>query len=240
MTCVVELRPTAFSFVLFLSLIGTISVPIEAQVPDVSGQMATPIPGVGHHYLGLNSDILTETVNPATGSVSVRLELPTPPARGINIPFALIYNSSGVNQLVSFGVTQGWGTDPGGGDGVGWTYSVPTLTTMLAQMYSQNACAPEGCTNPSYDCSYFANYILQDVAGSRHSLAISNSEIPGGSTNCPQFASAPGNVLTGGDDYYLANTSALTDPNLPHPVTVAGRDGTVYTFSNFYLGSGSA
>jgi hypothetical protein len=52
-----------------------------AQVSDVSSQTATPIPGVGHHYLEFNYDLVQETVNPGTGSVSVSLPIQLPPSR---------------------------------------------------------------------------------------------------------------------------------------------------------------
>ncbi len=41
-----------------------------------------PTPGVGHDYIQDN----VETVNPANGSLSIRIGVPLPPSRGVNIP----------------------------------------------------------------------------------------------------------------------------------------------------------
>jgi hypothetical protein len=126
--------------------VGVAGSLVQAQVPSVGGEMAPPIRGVGHHYLGMSSDLLTETVNPATGSVSVSISLPTPPSRGFTFPFSIMYNSAGVNQLqyVNPGGTgnvgfEEWMTDNGTDDGVGWTYSIPLLTLSSDMALGSNA-----------------------------------------------------------------------------------------------------
>src|ERR1039458_949163 len=80
------------SFLIVSLAVGVAGSLLQAQVPSAGGEMASPIPGVGHHYLGMSSDLLTETVNPATGSVSVSINLPTPPSRGFTLPFSIMYN----------------------------------------------------------------------------------------------------------------------------------------------------
>ena len=94
MKCAVRCLRTLGVFSVFCAYAADAS----AQVPNVTGQMAPPAPGVRHHYCGLQSGIPSETV-PATGSVSVNLTVPSPTSRSINVPFSLIYNSSGVWQL---------------------------------------------------------------------------------------------------------------------------------------------
>src|ERR1019366_2835845 len=58
-----------------------------AQIANVDDTTSTPIEGAGHDHIHL----LSETVNPANGSVSLRIELPTPKGRGIGLPFAVAY-----------------------------------------------------------------------------------------------------------------------------------------------------
>ena len=48
-----------------------------------------------------------ETVNPANGSLSLRIDLPTPKGRGLDIPFSILYSSSGVQRVI--GLTNGGG-----------------------------------------------------------------------------------------------------------------------------------
>ncbi len=68
------MRPLSFlskSLVLgfILSLIVSASRP---QITNVTNDQSTPIPGAGHDYIHM----LDETVNPANGSVSLRLNVP--------------------------------------------------------------------------------------------------------------------------------------------------------------------
>src|SRR5579862_1109653 len=63
------------------------SLPCFGQAMTNSG--SPPMPGTGHDYLHGAS----ETVNPANGSVSIRIPMPLPKGRGLNIPFGINYNS---------------------------------------------------------------------------------------------------------------------------------------------------
>lgn len=44
------------------------------QIANVTDQTSTPVPDSGHDYFHM----LTETVNPANGSVSLRIRVPVP------------------------------------------------------------------------------------------------------------------------------------------------------------------
>jgi hypothetical protein len=72
----------------------------SAQITNVTGDQAPPIEGVGHDYIHL----LSETVNPGNGSISVRINLPVPVSRGFNVPFAIGYDS---NASLHYGA-NGW------------------------------------------------------------------------------------------------------------------------------------
>ncbi len=85
---------------------------VSAQVPNVDNFTSTPIPGAGHDYIHLPS----ETVNPANGSLSIRIEIPLPSGRGLSQPFFLSYDSDGLHYLASTGGLGGsptWYTDDG-------------------------------------------------------------------------------------------------------------------------------
>src|SRR5215467_3689226 len=74
----------------FLYLLQT-----QAQVSKVTNTTSTPVEGAGHDYIKL----LSETISPSNGSVSVRINLPTPKSRGIALPFSIAYDSNGVLHL---------------------------------------------------------------------------------------------------------------------------------------------
>src|ERR1700689_2152569 len=53
--------------------------------------ITTPVPNAGHNYI----QDLNETVNPANGSVSIRIQAPVPDERGLNFPvYAYSYDSA--------------------------------------------------------------------------------------------------------------------------------------------------
>ena len=119
------LLSTFFTFVVSCSAFG--------QMIAVTNSTSTPIPGAGHDYLKL----LSETVNPANGSLSLRLQVPVPKGRGPSVPFSFAYDSNGVEfpiPLYSVPGVSTWGTaNITSGPQVligGWSYSVPMLSSM--------------------------------------------------------------------------------------------------------------
>jgi len=158
--------------------------------------------------------MLTETVNPADGSLSVRIQVPVPKGRGLTLPFSFAYDSNGIHYpgATTNGVMY-WGTDitPGYEQG-GWRYTAPYLNSQ-----------PISISSPA--CTYFINYILLTPSGARHALYLSAWQYYG---YCSTNPNAGIQYLTGGDDYFQA-TSA---PN--NAVTAADADGTVYRFSGAY------
>jgi hypothetical protein len=75
-------RP-ALSTLLF-AFVTVLAPACHAQLPPISSTTSTPIPGAGHDYLSGPA----ETVNPANGSVSIRIPVVIPPSRGITLPFS--------------------------------------------------------------------------------------------------------------------------------------------------------
>jgi hypothetical protein len=182
-----------------------------AQLTNVTNDQQTPIPGAGLDYIKM----FNETVNPANGSVSLRIDMEPPPSRRLNFPLALLYNSSGVYHagydINAHAIWRGDQTSHSG-----WTYSLPQLTAVegFTTLYDGSAKPPQ-----TYSCEYISNYMFQDVAGTRHLLNISMAQTQAGQTHCDLLGgSRPQNVLSGGDDFYLATTTAPGPaPFLPNP-----------------------
>ncbi|MGB2672760.1 MAG: hypothetical protein WAO11_18785 [Candidatus Acidiferrum sp.] len=80
------------TFALLLVASASFAPSSPAQITNVTDDTATPVEGAGHNYIKL----LSETVNPSSGSLSLRIQLPVPQARGTTIPFSLAYDSNGV------------------------------------------------------------------------------------------------------------------------------------------------
>src|SRR6266478_6254567 len=185
--------------------------PARAQITNVTDTTSTPIPGAGHDYI----HILNETVNPANGSVSLRIQVPTPPGRKMSLPFAFAYDSGGAQHLQPDGTGLNfWVDNTAYLDKGGWSYSVPMISELQV-------------TEPAGQgrCTYYSNYVFQDETGGRHPLYLS---IDAASAPCAQATPiVPVQKFSGGDDFYLA---ALTATSGPSPVLVASASGTVFSF----------
>ncbi len=212
---------------LVLSLMVFVLVrPAYSQVLSIDDTTSPQTPGVGHDYIKM----LGESVNPANGSVSLRIDLPTPKGRGLDIPFAILYSSSGIAHVLG-NINGGgvWGTDTGLGGGSGWSYSVPTLTAVQGISSDYHPGPPP----VTYKCYYYYSYILHDWTGAAHLLnAMQAAQNPSdGTEGCSLSSNQPSSSLTGSDDFFKGITTVPTNLYLPNPVTAAGPDGTVYQFS---------
>ena len=135
----------------------------QAQITNLTNQTSTPIPGAGHDYLHL----LAETVNPANGTVSIRISPPMPKGRGVSLPFSFSYDSGSAVHLMSSGpATTLWTTNEGYLSQGGWSYSVPTAN--LSGWTAQVAEADDLFAT----CYYTANAMFKDSGGGNHSLNL--------------------------------------------------------------------
>jgi len=135
-----------------------------AQVTNVDNTTSTPIPGVGHDYIHL----LSETVNPANGSVSLRIQVPMPKGRGISIPFSFVYDSISVHHLrpgyyPSYGTVTWVSNDDYFAQG-GWSNSIPSLRSDgweqdVAVLTGYNP--GQGPIYAYYPCYYQSNYVFR-------------------------------------------------------------------------------
>jgi hypothetical protein len=137
------------ALLLFLPGIGV------AQITNLADTTATPAPGAGHHYVGL----MNETVNPANGSVSVRINAPIPPGRKLTVPFSFAYDSNGAIVLQPGATGIGWTNQ------ASWSYSIPTLTYQ-----TENVTLQDGTGTV---CTISINYMYADAGGGRHPLLLS-------------------------------------------------------------------
>lgn len=201
-------------------------VPVaSAQTTAINDQTSTPTAGTGHNYIHM----LNETVNPANGSISIRLQVPIPKGRELTLPFAISYNSDGTwapglqagggayNNAPYYGyqaaasiLSQGTG---------GWSYSVPVLrVTGTYWIVNQGE-------SRDYQCPEETGFVFQDASGVSFGLDLDTldndweyqRQYPcGGGSDQPS---------TGGTDFYSAYTSGFQNDT-----EVASADGTVYTF----------
>lgn len=207
----------------------------HAQLLSVDNTTAPPTPGVGHDYIKM----LAETVNPANGSVSLRIDLPLPPGRGLKIPFALMYNSSSVMRVGSRYPGGGTFYSNSAGPTGGWSKSIPTLTAVQASksFYNDTYWPPV-----SYICTYISSYNMTGWSGSTHPLNISIAQSEGPNNHCDMIPGPPVNILTGGDDFYQAvttNPCPSCIPTAPTPVQVVDADGTVFKFTGSWSVDGT-
>jgi YD repeat-containing protein len=205
-----------FVFVLLLSLIS-FSI-ARAQITNVTNDQSTPVTGTGHDYIHM----LDETVNPANGSVSLRLKTPMPEGRRLSIPFGFSYDSSGFWHLTSDGANDGgsiWISDATILSQGGWSYSTPLVSYF-------------GFSVPWFNgggtCSITSSFLFQDWAGGRHGLGISTSSDGQGGDGSVACGVSP--VTSAGDDFLKATTTGATNTVNP-TVWVANLDGAVSYFS---------
>ena len=158
------------SLLVILLMVVVCTLNTAAQLQTLNNSTAIPTPGVGHDYIKM----LGETVNPANGSVSLRIDVPLPKGRGPNIPFAILYSSSGVHHLEDTGSGARFFTETGLSTGSGWSYTAPTLSAI--QDYANyNYPGPPPAT---YTCNYISNYVFRDWSGSTHAFGLSLGQDP--------------------------------------------------------------
>ena len=151
------------------------SISVLAQNVSIGDDVSRPIPGVGHDYV----QGLSETVNPANGSLHIKIDLPVPKGRGFTLPFAITYDSGELYHFTTLlpgqGVygpplygTSGYPTDRSQAGG-GWSNTVPYATVQgfavgnpLAPYYSDSAVM----------CPMSASYNFYDPNGGSHMLGL--------------------------------------------------------------------
>jgi len=144
----------------FFAFLGLLSVTATAQFTSVGNTVSTPIPYTGHEYI----QALNDTIDPANGALSIRLQVPVNKGRGITMPFSFNYDSNGAvipspwpadeeNGIVT------WTTNYTDYSNDGWSYGLPLLNHVEHEEFQ----GPQG----AYDCWYGIDYNLQNSDGGR-------------------------------------------------------------------------
>lgn len=210
---------------LFLITLTT-SIAVFAQLPPRSDTTSTPLPNSGHDYIHAP----VETVNPANGSLSIRIAVPMPPNRGLTVPFSFAYDTNGVNYVAtgSDGSPIYWTTKATLTQG-GWSYTVPAMSVMgIAYTVS----APNNPPDDNQTCELLTSYVFQDAGGNRHNMNIATSGIVGRGVggNCSDSSTGGyDQIPTGGEGSIMAVTSSDWQRHI-NGVTVTDADGTTYSF----------
>jgi len=203
---------------LAVSLFLLFSTAARSQILSIGDDTSVPVPGVGHDYIKL----FDETVNPANGSVSLRIQVPMPTGRGLTIPFGFNYDSNGANHMV--GNEKGgniWLANAGYLSQGGWSYAVPRLNSTG---FSVSGGSPPQST---WTCGYETNFMFQDANGGRHPLRLGSAYIVYANGD-PDVCDPT--VPNGGDEETVATLLNATQ-SFPSTATVSDRDGTIYYFS---------
>jgi hypothetical protein len=189
-----------------------------SQITNVTDDQSTPTAGAPHDYIKM----LNETVNPANGSVSIRINVPVPKSRGITLPFSFSYDSNGVDHLVptnTKGTPIVWAANSTFLSQGGWSYSLPLVNQILETRYWPDP------PYPDQPCNFFDDYTYQDSNGGRHSFYLAD---PSSSQQaCVNLLIAP--ITSATEDYY---TATLSPPAGYAPqITLKDADATTFNFT---------
>ena len=214
-----------FFFVLVVAtLLGSSCM---AQLPAITNSTSTPVAGVGHDYIHAP----LETVNPANGSVSIRIPIQLPPARQLNVPFNFAYDSNGAFYVgmapnLGYHATRNVPFYNGG-----WSYTLP-MVTFQGTDWTESWVVGQGSNSGS--CSGYQNYVYADAHGDHHGLSMTTApNVPFGGSNGVTCGGDPSGTSTGGEGSLTATTPVplYGSATIP-PVTITEADGTQYNFNN--------
>ena len=220
--------------------------PGVGQITSAGPSQAPPVPGANHDYIKQ----LAETVNPATGSLSVRIDVPTAPGRGFTVPFAFEYDSNSAHHFIGDPYPQGtvdteWTDNTSAVGGGGWRYAVPELNYEEGSREVGLANEP-----PPTTCTFVTGFVFFEPASGAHAFPVLRST-NGGNVCNPQYnytKGVPQDVFFDADSIYevvlpsrSSNGILFSTGLTPPPATIYGQDGTTYSFSaSHYVNASSA
>jgi YD repeat-containing protein len=210
---------------------GTLS---QAQTVNLGDDVARPIPGAGHDYV----NGLSETVNPANGNLTIKIDLPVPKARGLTIPFAVTYNSGEVYPFVSmkagcggfinsapctagsyptFRTTNGWSDTFPYATASGTFVSLPPFAPLTSGQPGTSYCATSSSYNfydPSGGSHMLGLAAISPVLGSmNYETAFACDSITYNTTNCFHTQESGFYGCTGGDPYQAFSSGGDDEVN---------------------------
>jgi len=207
-------------FLVLGSLAFLLAPAAQCQILNVGDDTSTPVEGAGHDYINMLSD----TVDPGSGSVSVRIQTPMAKGRGITLPFSFAYDSNGVEHVNPGTGGIGWLSNNGVLAQGGWSYSLPTISSSLWSTTSV------GQQQQTITCWFVSYYVFSDPSGGRHNLSGMGSASYQQGGNGSLLCGTP--VMNGGDQRYAGTLLTTYNAGSTDPaVTVSDADGTVYNFA---------
>jgi hypothetical protein len=180
--------------------------------------------------------LLSETVNPANGSVNIGIQFPVPQSRGITLPVPLSYNSNSVNHISPLTPSlpiwvSGFDDDP-------WS-TAPLLSWAGSQTQMPNG------TNytPQDFCFSTQDFVFNDPSGISISFNVFAGSIESTVTHtaCPGAGNGETSTIDGYTMTLIPNCSPA--PSCPitgvYPLTATVTDphGNVYSFGNVPMAS---
>lgn len=226
--------PFCTRILIVVSILVLAPLSIRAQVPDPAVVASAPVPGAGHHYIGVG----TETVNPADGLLTFHLPIQTPAGRQLSFPFGFRYTGSEQfyitnNHNFNPGAALYWQARPATNFEVGgWSYDLPILTAS-ARIY-QHWTIPQPPPPTDHQCDVSQSYVFRGLDGAQYTLNLGAEWNDPAYHDHPEYcANAFAGTTPGLSLFHGISASAPTTwsqwPTQP-PVTVLDRSGTNYQF----------
>ena len=195
-----------------------------------------------------------DTLNPVDGSLSVRIPIPLPKGRGLDLPFSIGYNSNSkwhpiggeITGYAPMAVSASIGMTPGGSavqyikeylnwgyenDFVslnGWSYNVPTLAKTKGHQYWQYDTHNYTVGYAVRDCQFYTGYVFSTPQGGRQQLNLFRREIDTSGV-CPTDVSS--------EDSGASFDAQLAENYPTHEANISDLNGTVYRFPQLLMQS---
>ena len=221
-----------FALVCFFAVMAS-----QGQVTSITDQTQTPIADSGHDYI----QDLQETVNPANGQVSIRINIPTGKGRGYSLPFSINYDSGSRAQpeVISGHDYVEMST------GRIWSYSIPFASRSethisLGNTDSGMSTDANAIVENYYNCAYSQDYMYWDPEGGSHALYLTSYILSPDGVMTPPIKmcagesvlgdSGDGNVTAMLDSPVSLNSDFIGKLDLYPRLRVIDKAGTVSTF----------
>ncbi len=221
------MSPLRSSLLLILGICLALLVPsfLRAQAADPVTAGQAPIPGSGHHYMGLGS----ETVNPPDGSLSFDLPLSPPAGRQLSFPFGIRYGSPELWYLSGQSTpVLKWYAPPQPLGQNGWSYKLAAYTAQAFIKASAPAQAGQGYPpGTTLYCLGSRNYVFRGSDGVERALGL------GGVWPDPTLPLCTGASTSIGSSNlhgFSASAAAIQGDTMP-ALTVVDPSGTTYSFA---------
>lgn len=158
---------------------ASFAVAQSSLVPPGTAYTALPEPGTGHDYI----QGLSETVDPSTGALTIRIAIPMPPSRGLALPFNIVFNSNfwltggtPISPIMFNDISTSAVVGTGAGNESqlgGWSNTLPwagytQVSQVMQSPLLENTLNPQGLVT----CYYNVNWTFHDSTGAAKGLGL--------------------------------------------------------------------